>query len=102
MKVYTICGSMKFKNEMKKVSSELEAKQGICVLMPVNYSKKYKDNLQNLERISACQMRKIELCDAVYVMNVNGYIGESTKHEIAYAKSKGKQIVYHEKKKAGK
>lgn len=99
MKVYTIVGSMKFKNEMKQVSSRLEAKEGICVLMPVNYSKKFKDDVHDLERIYACQMRKIELCDAIYVMNVGGYIGESTKHEIAYAKTKGKEIIYHENKK---
>ena len=37
------------------------------------------------------------LSDAIYVINKGGYIGESTKREIEYAKKKGKQIYYLEK-----
>lgn len=95
MKVYTICGSMKFENQMKEVSSKLEAEQGICVLTPINYEKKHKDDILELENIFACHMKKIELCDAVYVMNVDGYIGESTKSQISYAKKLGKEILYY-------
>jgi len=97
MKVYTICGSMKFADKMKEVSSKLEAEQGICVLMPVKYPKKSRDDIGSFERIYACHMKKIELCDAIYVMNIGGYVGEGTKNEIKYAKSLGKEIIYHEK-----
>ena len=94
MKVYTICGSMKFEDEMRKISSQLEAEKGICVLTPINYEKKHKDDFAELERIYACHMRKIELCDAIFVMNVDGYIGEATKSQINYAKKLGKEVVY--------
>jgi len=40
--------------------------------------------------------RKIEMADVVYVLNVGGYVGESTKNEIAYAKSLLKEILYLE------
>lgn len=38
--------------------------------------------------------RKIDLADEVFVLNVNGYIGESTASEIAYAEMRGKDIRY--------
>ena len=40
--------------------------------------------------------QKIDMSDAIFVINVNGYIGESTKNEIEYAKSKNKEILYLE------
>ena len=40
--------------------------------------------------------RKIDLADYVFIINKDGYIGESTKSEIKYAKEKGKRIVYME------
>lgn len=41
-------------------------------------------------------LRKIDLADEVYVLNVAGYIGESTQREIAYAQQVGKPIRYLE------
>lgn len=40
--------------------------------------------------------QKIDMADEIYVINVGGYIGESTKSEIEYAKSKRKKISYLE------
>jgi hypothetical protein len=44
--------------------------------------------------------RKIDMCDKVYVLNVGGYIGESTKSEIAYAQKIGKPVEYLESRPA--
>ena len=40
--------------------------------------------------------RKIDMADEIFVINVGGYIGESTKSEIEYAKMHGKKINYLE------
>ena len=40
--------------------------------------------------------RKIDMADAIYVINVGGYIGESTRSEIEYATRCGKDIFYLE------
>ena len=40
--------------------------------------------------------KRIDISDAIYVINVDGYIGESTKKEIEYAKKLGKEILYLE------
>jgi hypothetical protein len=41
-------------------------------------------------------LRKIDLADEIFVINVGGYIGESTKREIAYAENTGKKVKYLE------
>ena len=41
-------------------------------------------------------LRKIDLADRVLVLNVGGYIGESTTREIAYARKIGKPIGFLE------
>jgi hypothetical protein len=40
--------------------------------------------------------RKIDMADEIYVINVGGYIGSSTRSEIEYAKANGKGIRYLE------
>ena len=40
--------------------------------------------------------RKIDMADEIFVINVDGYIGESTKSEIEYAKRTGKKVNYLE------
>ena len=41
--------------------------------------------------------KKIHISDAIYVVNIDGYIGNSTKNEIEYAKNNGKEVIYHER-----
>ena len=40
--------------------------------------------------------RKIDMADEIYVINVGGYVGESTRSEIEYAKANGKTVGYLE------
>ena len=49
------------------------------------------------EQLDELHLRKIDLADCVLVLNVGGYIGESTAKEIAYAEDTGKSIMYLEK-----
>lgn len=46
--------------------------------------------------ITAAHYKKIDLSDAIYIVNIGGYIGQSVTEEIAYAKSRGKEIIFHE------
>ena len=57
------------------------------------------------DKLDELHLRKIDLADWVFVLNVGGYIGESTKHEIGYAESINKRVEYLEPidfKKGGK
>lgn len=96
MKVITICGSYKFKKEMTEIAEKLTL-AGNCVLTPIELSKPDKEAYTEEEArmIDKMHKEKIKLSDAIFVVNVNGYIGKSTKSEIEYAKSMKKEIMYY-------
>ena len=97
MKIITVCGSMKFVKEMMEITEKLEL-QGNCMLMPIyNPSRPNKDAFTEKEAIMLDKMHKekIKLADAILIVNVDDYIGDSTKREIEFAKSLNKEIIYY-------
>ena len=48
------------------------------------------------EMLDDMHKRKIDMADEIFVINVDGYIGSSTKSEIEYAKASGKVVRYLE------
>ena len=48
------------------------------------------------EMLDDTHKHEIDMEDSIYVIKVGGYIGESTKSEIEYAKAHGKGIAYSE------
>jgi len=97
MKIITICGSLKFEEEMKYYAEKL-ALEGNCVL-PVTYPTKGKEEYtrEETELLGKEHLEKINLSDAIFVVNKNGYIGESVKKEINHAKEHNKEIIYLER-----
>ena len=96
MKIITLCGSMKFKKEMMEVAERM-ALDGNCILTPVYSTQNNIERTEiQLERLKKEHFRKIELSDAIFVVNKNNYIGQSTNLEIEYAKKLGKEIMYLE------
>lgn len=96
MKVITICGSLKFKKEMM-ITAEKLALEGNCVLTPVYpILENVEKTDEQLEKLKESHFKRIELSDAIYVINKDNYIGESTKLEIEYAKKLEKEILYLE------
>ena len=95
--VITLCGSIKFKNEFIKVQERLTL-EGNIVFTPnfFNSIKKEEINEKTKKMLDEMHRQKIDFSDEIYVINLDGYIGESTKSEIEYAKSKGKKISYLE------
>lgn len=93
-KVVTICGSMKFMKEMIDISAELEIKYGYIVIQCVYCDKDFSE--KEIKLLGDIHFKKIDISDAIFVVNVSGYIGESVKNEIEYAKKLGKEIMYLE------
>lgn len=97
-KIVCLCGSTSFFYEFK-VLSEKETLQGRIVLAP-NCDTKSVENSGITESqklgLDLLHLAKIDLCDYIIVINKGGYIGESTKREIEYAKTLGKKIFYLE------
>lgn len=93
MKVITICGSLKFQKEMMIVAEKL-ALEGNCVLTPVYpISENLEKTEEQLEKLKEAHFKRIELSDAIYVINKDNYIGKSTKLEIEYAQKLEKEII---------
>ena len=93
MKVITICGSVKFYDDMIR-AYERWVYDGWCVLGMLPLAPQTPEQIAMLK---ANHYKKIELSDAIFVVTKDGYIGNSTKNEIEYAKSLGKEILYSEK-----
>ena len=50
------------------------------------------------DKLDELHLRKIDLANEVFILNVGGDIGKSTRKEIQYAESKGKPIQYLEER----
>ncbi len=95
MKIITICGSLKFKDEMMIVAEKM-ALEGNCILTPIYpVLENYERTDEQLMKLKEEHFKKIELSDTILVVNVNNYIGNSTNLEIEYAKKLGKKILYY-------
>mgnify|MGYP004628610529 FL=1 len=86
---------MKFAEEMKRIAFDLEAKHDMCVLQCVYNEDELELGGEDINALNSAHFKKIELADAVYVVDLHGYIGEQVKKEIAFAKSLGKEVIYH-------
>lgn len=97
-KVITLCGSTKFKEEYLNTQKQLTLEGNIVISVGLFghsgdnevWSEGTKDMLDDMHK------RKIDMADEIFVINVGGYIGESTRSEIEYAKSTGKGVKFLE------
>ncbi len=96
-RLVTLCGSTKFKNEFERMNMKLTL-EGKIVLTVGFYEHHEGVELtdEQLELLKNLHFEKIKMSDEIFVINPNGYIGESTKLEIEYAKELGKQISFLE------
>lgn len=95
-KVITLCGSTRFKDDFERINKELTLAGNIVISVGAfghagdTFTEEQKVMLDDIHK------RKIDMSDAIYVINKDGYIGSSTKSEIQYALRLGKQIIYME------
>lgn len=96
-KVITMCGSLKFKETFIEYAEKLEL-EGNCVLTPVYPTHEDKDyyTWEQANILDKMHKQRIDMSDSIFVVNVGGYIGNSTKNEIEYAKEHNKEILYLE------
>lgn len=95
MKVITLCGSTKYKDQFNEVNKNLTL-QGHLVISVGVFGHSEGIELTHLEKemLDKIHLKKIDLADEILVINVDGYIGSSTKKEIEYALGKGKVVNY--------
>src|SRR5260221_13804764 len=95
--IVCLCGSMRF-SEMFRYVNQRETLAGKIVLAPGCFQgDAVLEVLPGMkQRLDELHLHKIALADEILVVNVGGYIGESTRREIAYARQQGKRIRWLE------
>jgi hypothetical protein len=99
-KVITLCGSTTFEAEFAEVNHRLTMdgcvviSLGMFSLPDLPDDDWTADSSDLKERLSRVHLQKIRMADEVYIVDPGGYIGESTRREIAYAESLGKPVRY--------
>lgn len=88
-----MCGSMRFEKEMIETAFLLETQKDFNILQCV-YSDKQLSEEEKM-RLKKAHYRKIDISEGIYVLNIDGYIGDSVASEIQYAEQNGKEILYH-------
>ena len=101
VRIITLCGSTRFVDTFnewrKKLTLEGEIILSIELVLPQSEREDPQhNNYKAKQMLDELHLRKIDLSDEIFVLNVGGYIGESTSREIAYAQKTGKAIKYLE------
>ena len=97
-RIVTLCGSTRFKEQFIETQKRLTLEG--CIVISVGMfghsgdEEVWKPGTK--EMLDDMHLSKIDMADEIYVINVGGYIGESTKREIAYAEKTRKKINYLE------
>ena len=95
-KVITLCGSTRFKDEFIATQKRLTLEGNIVISVGLfghsGDEEAWKPGTK--EMLDDMHLQKIDLADEIFVINPGGYIGESTRKEIAYAERTGKKVRY--------
>lgn len=103
--VITLCGSTRFKNEFMEAQKRLTLEGNIVISVGLFGHSGDQEVWESMdegtltktkEMLDDMHKRKIDMADGIYVINVGGYIGDSTRAEIEYAKNHGKEVKYLE------
>ena len=89
--IVCICGSTRFVEEMRAAHRELTF-AGVIVVAPGEADGPVTDEQKTA--LDALHLHKIDLADRVLVVNPGGYLGESTRREIAYAHATGTPVSF--------
>ena len=106
-KVITLCGSTRFKDAFMEAQKRLTLEGNIVIsvgLFGHSGDQEVWDGMdegtlsKTKEMLDDMHKRKIDMADEIFVINVGGYIGDSTRAEIEYAKKHDKEVKYLEER----
>lgn len=104
-RIYTLCGSTRFPPAFELANMHLSLQGHIVIGLgmmghadePRGARFLTSDGNENTlvkQGLDRLHFHKIDLSDAIYVVNVGGYVGSSTRKEVAYARSSGKSVEW--------
>jgi hypothetical protein len=99
-KVITLCGSTRFQADFVEVNQRLTLDGCVVISLGMFSLPDLPDHdwathdSELKKRLARVHLQKIRMADEVYIVDPGGYVGESTRREIAYAESLGKPVRY--------
>lgn len=95
MNIITLCGSTKYKEEYLLVNKWLTL-QGNIVISVSMFGQIDKEPLTENEKIILDEIhkKKIDIANEIFIIDVDKYIGNSTKSEVSYAELNQKNIRF--------
>ncbi len=103
--VITLCGSTRFKDQFMEAQKRLTLEGNIVISVGLFGHSGDSEVWENMdegtltktkEMLDDIHKRKIDMSDEIFVINVDGYIGDSTRSEIEYALAHGKKVRFLE------
>ena len=103
--VITLCGSTRFRDQFMDAQKRLTLEGNIVISVGLYGHSGDEEVWEGMdegtltrtkEMLDDMHKRKIDMADGIFVINVGGYIGDSTRSEIAYAEAAGKNVFYLE------
>ena len=91
---------MRFADEFERLRAEL-TQAGYVVLAPTVPAPSTELTDEERARLGRAHLEKVAMADEVLVVNVGGYLGESTRREIEHARSRGIPVRFLEPHPAG-
>ena len=96
--IITLCGSTRFKDEFMEAQKRLSLEGNFVISVGLFGHSGDSEVWENMdegtftktkEMLDDMHKRKIDMADEIFVINVGGYIGDSTYSEIDYVKAHG-------------
>jgi len=106
-KVITLCGSTKFEADFAEVNQRLTMEGCVVISLGMFSLPDLPDHGWTVDssdlkgRLADVHFQKIRMADEVYIVDPGGYVGESTRQEIAYAESLDKAVRVSESRALG-
>jgi len=92
-KVITLCGSSRFKDAFINVNEYLTLSGNVVLSLGIFSRSSYYTVSDYLKKqLIELHRQKIDMCDEIYVIDIDSYVGSDTASEIWYAESKGKKV----------
>jgi hypothetical protein len=93
--IVCLCGSTRFKQAWIAENARLTGEGNIVLAVGLwGHHERVEPDPETKARLDALHLRKIDLCDWVWVLDIGGYVGESTRREVEYAVAHGKPVRY--------
>lgn len=96
--IICLCGSTRFKDTFEEINYKETLKGHIILTVGVfKHTEDRPVTREQEKELDKLHLRKIDMADVVFILNVGGYMGKGTIRELNYAKKIGKEIKYLEK-----